>query len=471
MDRATKRATDEARGGRDLLVELDLRRGRMRESLRESLRTAIQDGRLSAGTLLPSSRQLAADLGVSRGVVSDTYDQLGAEGYLAVRARSAPVVAAVAKTVPPAADPHVPAWRYDFTAITPDVRLFPRRAWARALGRALRETPDAALDYGDHRGRIELRTALSAYLARVRGVRVDATNMVITQGFTQALDLLCRHLVASGATTMAMESPGHPDLHASVAHSGLRVAGCAVDVDGLRTDQLEQSGADAVVVAPAHQFPTGAVMPPARRTALLAWATKHRTLVIEDDYDAEFRYDRGPIGALQGLNPSRVVHVGSASKTLSPGVRLGWMSLPADLVDDIRTRKGIADSGSPVIDQIALAHMLASGDYDRHINRARHAYRHRRDRLITTLTTTLDHPDIHGTAAGMHVLLRLPDHIDDTAIATAAASKGIAVQPLSTLHMTPNPERGLLLGYGRLPESRIPQAVHALATVLPTYLT
>src|SRR5262245_22318416 len=237
MDRATIRAADEATGGRDLLVELDLRRGRMRQSLRESLRTAIQGGRLGAGTVLPSSRRLAADLGVSRGVVSDAYDQLSAEGYLTVRARAAPVVATVLTTVPPAPDPHVPAWRYDLTAITPDVRLFPRRAWARALGRALRDAPDTAFDYGDHRGRIELRTALSAYLARVRGVRVDAANMIITQGFTQALDLICRHLVASGATTMAMESPGHPDLRAGARQSGLRVVGCAVDAHGLNSDQ------------------------------------------------------------------------------------------------------------------------------------------------------------------------------------------------------------------------------------------
>jgi GntR family transcriptional regulator/MocR family aminotransferase len=295
--------------------------------------------------------------------------------------------------------------------------------------------------------------------------------MIITQGFTQALDLLCRHLAESGATTMAMESPGHPDLRAAVSQCGLRVAGCEVDPHGLHTDQLEHASADAVMVAPAHQFPTGAVMAPARRTALLTWATKHRALVIEDDYDAEFRYGRSPIGALQGLNPSLVVHVGSASKTLAPGVRLGWMSLPADLVDHIRNRKGITDSGSPVIDQIALAHLVTSGDYDRHITRARHAYRRRRDRLIAALATTLVHPDIRGTAAGMHVLLRLPDDIDDTAIATAAARKGIAVQPLSALHMIANPERGLRLGYGRLPEPRIPQAVHALATILPARIT
>ena len=466
INRATARTDDEASGGRDLFVEFDLRRGRMRQSLRESLRTAIQQGRLGAGTVLPSSRRLAADLGVSRGVVADAYELLTAEGYLAVKARSAPVVAAVLATPPPIPDPHVPAWRYDFTAITPDVRLFPRRAWGRAVGKALLDTPDTALDYGDHRGRIELRVALSAYLARVRGVRVDPSRIVITQGFTQALNLLCRHLVSHGATTIAMESPTHPDLSAAVRQSGLRVVGCPVDADGLRTGELEALGADAVVVAPAHQFPTGAVMTPGRRAALLNWATEHGRLVIEDDYDAEFRYDRTPVGAVQGLNPSRVAHIGTASKTLAPGIRLGWMSLPANLVDEIRIRKGLTDSGSPAIDQIAFAHMLTSGDYDRHIGRARHAYRRRRDRLVQTLATTLPRLDIRGAAAGMHVLLRLPGHIDDIGIASAAASGGMGVQPLSPLHLTHSAERGLLLGYGRLPEPRIPEAVHALAALL-----
>ncbi len=220
------------------------------------------------------------------------------------------------------------------------------------------------------------------------------------------------------------------------------------------------------MVAPAHQFPTGAVLAAGRRTALIDWAASHRSLIIEDDYDAEFRYDRVPIGAVQGLDPGRVAHVGTASKTLAPGVRLGWMSLPADLVDEVRTRKGLIDSGSPAFDQIALAQFLSTGDYDRHIARARLAYRRRRDRLVETLTNELPGLPIRGAAAGMHVLLVLPADVDDVAIAATAASSGISVQALSPLYTTPEPERGLLLGYGRLPEARIQPAVRALASLL-----
>ena len=328
----------------ELLLEVELRRGRLRRSLTEALRTAIQSGRLPAGTVLPSSRRLAVDLGVSRGVVTDAYDQLVSEGYLDVKPRFPPVVAAVAAGPPPAAEPSAPRWRFDFTATTPDVGLFPRRAWIRAVERALRAAPDAALDYGDPRGRIELRIALSAYLARVRGVRVDPGRIVVTQGFSQALDLLCRVLAERGATTVAMETPSHPELWATVKQSGLRLVGCPVDSDGLRTDELSALDADAAVVTPAHQFPTGVVMAPARRLALVDWAAAREALVIEDDYDAEFRYDRRPVGAVQGLDPGRVAHVGTASKTLAPGVRLGWMSPPPDLVEEVRMLKVISDS-------------------------------------------------------------------------------------------------------------------------------
>ena len=320
----------------ELLLEFELRRGRLRRSLTEALRAAIQSGRLPAGTVLPSSRRFAIDLGVSRGVVTDAYDQLVSEGYLDMKPRFPPVVAAVAAGPPPAAEPSTPRWRFDFNATTPDVGLFPRRAWIRAVERALRAAPDAALDYGDASGRIELRIALSAYLARVRGVRVDPGRIVVTQGFSQALDLLCRVLSDRGATTVAMETPSHPELWATVRQSGLGLVGCPVDSDGLRTDELSVLDADAAVVTPAHQFPTGVVMAPARRLALVDWAAARGALVIEDDYDAEFRYDRKPVGAVQGLDPGRVAHVGSASKTLAPGVRLGWISPPADLFEEVR---------------------------------------------------------------------------------------------------------------------------------------
>jgi GntR family transcriptional regulator/MocR family aminotransferase len=239
-----------------------------------------------------------------------------------------------------------------------------------------------------------------------------------------------------------------------------------VDDSGVRVDQLEALGADAVVVTPAHQFPTGAVLAPARRLALVAWAARHQSLIIEDDYDAEFRYDRMATGAVQGLDPGRVAHVGTVSKTLAPGCRIGWLSLPGDLVDEVQARKAAADSGSPAIDQLALAGLLLSGEYERHVTRVRHVYRRRRDRLVGALARAMPHLEVRGAAAGMHLLLALDPAIDDAAIAVAAAERGIRVRALSPLHLEPSPERGLLLGYGRLVEERTDEAVDALAAVL-----
>jgi GntR family transcriptional regulator / MocR family aminotransferase len=466
MDRSTDRLADEARGAQELLLEFDARRGRLRMTLREALRSAIQEGRLPARTALPASRRLATDLGVSRGVVSDAYDQLACEGYLEVKPRAAPVVASVAAGTPAAPEPSAPRWRFDFTETTPEVALFPRRAWSRAVHRALAGAPDTALDYGDHRGRVELRTALSGYLARVRGVRADPGRIIITQGFTQALDLLCHVLAASGRAAVAMETPSHPGLWATVRQSGLTLVGCPVDEEGLRPTELPGLGADAVVVTPAHQFPTGAVMAPGRRQALIRWAVAYRGLVIEDDYDAEFRYDRTPAGAVQGLDPERVAHVGTASKAMAPGVRLGWISAPAELVSDLLARKSAADSGSPAIDQLALAGLLSSGEYERHVVRARHAYRRRRDLLVRALTANLPGLHIRGAAAGMQLLLPLADGTDDVSLAEAAAARGINISPLSRFHLAESPERGLLAGFGRLPEHKIRPAADALSALL-----
>jgi GntR family transcriptional regulator/MocR family aminotransferase len=467
MDVASRRRSDGSRGGRDVLLQVELRRGHLRRNLRAALRSAIQEGRLTAGTRLPSSRRLAADLRVSRGVVSDAYDELAAECYLDTSPRQAPVVADVARAEPPPqAEPVKPTWAHDFIATTPDVDLFPRRPWLRACERVLRLMPNEALDYGDHRGRIELRLALSEYLARVRGVRVEPARMVVTQGFTQALDLLCRVLSARGATAMAFETPSLADEWLTVRAAGMQIEPVAVDGDGLRTDRLAELTAAAIVVTPAHQFPTGAVMAPARRAALVSWAGREDRLIVEDDYDAEFRYDRNAVGALQGIDPGRVIHIGTASKTLAPGVRLGWMSLPPDMVDEVRAAKAAADSGSPAIDQLALADLLASGAYDRVIARARHVYRRRRDRLLAALSRELRHPRVEGTDAGLHVLLRLPSGVDDVAVAAAAAQQGIGVRGLSTMSLTGSADGGLLLGYGRLPEERIDGAVTALASVI-----
>lgn len=454
-----------------MLLDLDVRRGRQRRSLRESLRTAIQDGRLTAGTRLPASRTLAQDLGLSRGVVTDTYDQLALEGYLDIRPRSAPVVAAVRTPEACEPEPIPPTWRYDFIPTTPDIGLFPRTVWRRALEAALHDMPDAALDYGDHRGRIELRETLAAYLGRVRGVRVEPGRMVITQGFSQSLDLLCRTLAARGARTIAVENPSLETLWATITSWGLRIVGVPLDEHGPRLDALDALRPDAFVVAPAHQYPSGQVMSADRRTTLVAWARRRDALLIEDDYDAENRYDRLPIGAIQGLDPERVAHAGTVSKTLAPGLRLGWLSLPPNLVQPLVGFKHLADSGSPTIDQMALAHLIERGDYERQVAKARHEYRARRDRLVEALAVGLPGAEPLGAAAGVHVVLPLPDEIDDVAIAAAAAERGIMVRPLSPSYLPgaergTTPLRGLLLGYARLTLGRIDEAVGELAEVV-----
>ena len=454
---------EEATGGRDVFLDVDLRRGQLRRNLRGAIREAIQDGRLATGTRLPSSRRLATDLRVSRGVVADTYDQLTAEGYLETQPRQAPLVAGVGAAPPLPDEPARPTWAVDFIATTPDVELFPRRAWIRATERALRKAPNEALDYGDHRGRIELRRALSAYLGRVRGVRIEPERMAITQGFTQGLDLVSRVLLARGATTIAYESPSQPSGWATPMGAGLRVEGIAVDRDGIRTDELDALTAAAIIVTPAHQFPTGAVMAPERRADLVAWANREDRLIIEDDYDAEFRYDRNAIGAIQGLDPCRVIHIGTASKTLAPGIRLGWMSLPDELVDEVRAAKAAQDSGSPALEQLALAELIESGDYDRHVARARHVYRQRRDGLIAALARHLPGLTVQGAAAGLHVLLRLPDGVDDVAVQAVAAERGIGVNPLSPMSHAGSSDSGLVVGYSRLTVESIDGAVAALA--------
>ena len=466
MNASLTAGVDEATGGRDVFLEIDLRRGYLRRNLRSALREAIQQGRLVAGTRLPSSRRLAADLRVSRGVIADTYDQLAAEGYLAITERQAPVVSAVAPPAPALTAAERPTWPIDFVATTPDVELFPRRAWLRAMERAMRAAPNAAFDYGDHRGRHELRAALAEYLGRVRGVRIDPERIVITQGFTQALYLLCRVLRDRGATTLTFETPSQPNPWTTVTAAGLRLEAAPVDDHGLVTDRLAGAVGDAVLVGPAHQFPTGSVMAPSRRAALVAWAAQRDRLIIEDDYDAEFRYDRLAVGAVQGLDPGRVVHIGTSSKTLAPGIRLGWMSLPADLIDEVKTAKSAADAGSPVIEQLAMAELLATGDYDRHVARARQVYRRRRDALVGSIAKRLPGLRLDGAAAGLHVLLRLPDSVDDIAVARAAEARGVRVEALSPMSLVAAPERGLVLGYSRLPAERIDDAVVGLGGIL-----
>jgi GntR family transcriptional regulator / MocR family aminotransferase len=444
-------------------LQLDRRpRETLRAGVERMLREAILDGALRPGVRLPSSRALAGQLGVSRGVATEAYGQLAAQGFVVNRPRAAPVVAT---TAPPAhraqaAAPAAPPPRFDLTPTTPDVTLFPTRRWVSTLVAVARSAPRAAYDYGDSRGQPELRHVLADHLGRTRGVVSEPERIVVVQGAAQGIDLLIRVLAAGGARRIAVEDPSLDSQPQRIRAHGLRVVGQSVDAAGLVVEGLD---ADAVLVTPAHQFPTGAVLSGSRRRELLEWARRRRALVVEDDYDAEFRYDREPVRALQGLDPDTVVYVGTASKSLAPALRLGWLVVPAELADEAERVKHLLDVCSPALEQRALASFIACGEYDRHVRRARGIYRRRRDRLLTALAKHLPDHDVEGVAAGVHVLLLLPEGVEDVAVADAAERLDVRVPPLSRFALTAPRRGGLVVGYGRMHEDALDPAVAALA--------
>ncbi len=452
--------------GEELLLELDRRSGTpLRAQLEDGLREAVRSGRLAAHVRLPPTRALANDLGISRRLVVDAYAQLLAEGYLVARAGAGTFVAdGAAPHEPPAAARATPPLRFDFFPGYPDLATFPRRLWLRALRETLRDAPDRALGYPDPRGASALRRALAGHLRRVRGVAADPDSIVVCSGAAQALALIGAELAGR---TIAVEDPGLPVHHAILRAAGARLVPLEVDADGARVERLGALAADAVILTPAHQSPTGVALSPSRRAALLAWAGETGALVIEDDYDAEFRYDRAPLGAMQGLAPERVLYTGTVSKTLAPALRLGWMVLPARLREGFAQRKLLADHGSPTLDQLALARLFESGAYDRHLRGARRRYRARRDALVDAVAAHLPGATVTGLAAGLHATVRLPAPVDGVALARAAARESVGVYPLGYAYMTPRArDDGLILGYANLPEPAIEEGVRRLARAL-----
>jgi GntR family transcriptional regulator / MocR family aminotransferase len=444
-------------------LRLDRRpRETLRAAVERMLRDAIRGGALRPGVRLPSSRALASQLGVSRGVTTEAYGQLAAQGFIVNRSKAAPVVAEIVPLTRPV-EPFVQrsrAARYDFTPTTPDVTLFPTRRWISALVDVARTAPSAVFDYGDPAGDWQLREVLADHLGRTRGVVAEPGRIVIVQGAAQGIDLLVRVLAARGARRIIVEDPSLDSQPRRIRMHGLDAVGRPVDSQGLVADDLR---ADAVLVTPAHQFPTGAVLSGARRRELLDWARHRRALVVEDDYDGEFRYDREPVRALQGLDPDSVAYVGTASKALAPALRLAWLVVPAELADEAGQVKHLLDVCSPALEQRALARLIARGDYDRHVRRARGIYRRRRDRLLAALAEHLPDVSVEGIAAGMHVLLRLSPGIDDHAVAAQAEQVGVRVAPLSRFALAPSPAAGLVLGYGGIHEEALGAAVGALA--------
>jgi GntR family transcriptional regulator/MocR family aminotransferase len=464
MDRTSDR---NAASGIELLVQLDRGAGRLRAQLEDQLRDAVRSSRLAPGVALPSSRSLARELGVSRGVVVDAYAQLSAEGYLVAR-QGAPTL--VSDAASPAAGPAQPIPadrppRFDFRPGGPDVSLFPRGAWLASLRRALRDAPDARLDYGDPRGAPELRIALARYLGRVRGVACDAERVLVTSGMAQGMALLARSLVGQGARRIGVEDPSSTPGREQLAANGLEIVPVPVDGDGLRVDRLERLAPDAAFAAPAHQFPLGVVLAPQRRAALIDWAARSGAVVLEDDYDAEYRYDRTPVGAVQGLAPELVAYAGSVSKTLAPGLRLGWLVAPERLAADVVSAKAADDLGTPVVEQLALADFLERGGLDRHLRRTRTIYRARRDTLVAALARELPDCRPAGVAAGLHLVVHLPADADERAVLDRARSQGIGLYGLSEHRVEPGPP-ALLLGYGRIAEPAIAAGAAELAAAV-----
>jgi GntR family transcriptional regulator/MocR family aminotransferase len=448
--------------GPEVLLTLARGGGRsLHAQLEDGLRAGIQSGALPAGFALPSTRTLAADLGVSRRLVLEAYEQLAAEGYLATIPRGRTVVRGVAvASATDGSDAAEPPPLYDLYPGLPDLSYFPRAEWQRATAKVLRETPAEALGYPDPAGAPALRNALSAYLRRVRGVVAAPDRIVVCSGFRQALALIVGVL---GTPTVGLESPGMFDGAEIIEGAGGRWRPLGIDELGVRTDEL--GGLDALLVMPAHQFPMGVALAPDRRAAVAEWAEGGR-LAIEDDYDAEFRYDRAPLGALQGLAPDHVAYAGTVSKTLAPAVRLGWVVLPESLVGPVVEAKRLHDSGTAILPQLAFAEMLTRGDYDRHLRRARRHYRARRDRLLHHVRRSLPELRLTGIEAGLHVVAWLPDDVEPTALHAAAAGKRVGITTIDRYRLTPGGRPGLVLGYANLPDAAAGRAVRLLAAAI-----
>ncbi|WP_330332133.1 PLP-dependent aminotransferase family protein [Streptomyces sp. NBC_00536] len=457
--------------GADLHLELTLGRG-LRAGLTESLREAARGGRLAPGTRLPSSRTLAADLGIARNTVAEAYAELVAEGWLTARQGSGTRVAERARPRRAAAAAPVrhPARRgpsYSLMPGSPDLGGFPRAAWLSAARRALTDAPNEAFGYGgDPRGRPELREALAGYLARARGVYADPERIVLCSGFAHGLLLMTRLLRARRVREVAVEAYSldvHRDL---LTRGGLRTRPLALDASGARTAELAGSGAGAVLLTPAHQFPTGVALTPGRRAAAVDWARTAGGLILEDDYDGEFRYDRQPVGALQGLDPDRVVYLGTASKSLAPGLRMGWIVAPPGLVEELLAVKGRTDWTSSALDQLTLAQFITSGAYDRHVRGMRLRYRRRRDELVAAVGERVA---VSGIAAGLHAVLDLPAGTERSVL-QAATWQELALEGLARFrHPEADmpPRDALIVGYGTPSDSAWTPTLTALRAALP----
>ena len=479
----------------ELLVQLDRSASQpLRAQLEASLREAIRGGRLHAGERLPSSRELARALGISRGMVQECYGQLLAEGYLSSRTGSATRVADIGgyqaddqlaaspaevspsppSTASPPGQSAEPPLIADFRPGVPDLSSFPRTDWAWAIKQACTQAASADFGYGDPRGSAVLREVLAGYLRRVRAAAASPAQLTISTGFAQGINLVLRALARqSGVTCVAFEDPGYGSVKAdetvrAALAIGIDVTYVPVDDQGLVVTELVASGAQTVVVTPAHQSPTGVVLSPARRQALTDWARRGGGYVIEDDYDSEFRYDKEPVGALQGLAPDQVFLLGTVSKALAPAVRLGWVHAPSPLASAVAAEKEMSDRGSCTLDQLALATLLTTGRYDRHLRRMRTIYASRRAALTHAFARHAPAVQLTGLAAGFHAVALLPAGADEMAVIAATRERRVGLHGMGGYRGNPDSAAppALVMGFGNVRERAIEPAIAAVADLL-----
>lgn len=464
-------------------LQLDLHpipAGRRTDWLAHQLRTAIAQGRLPVGSTLPASRTLAAELGVSRGLVTEAYRRLADDGQILGRGRAGTTVVHAPRTAEHGVEVTRPwraaavssaldqpaAVRVDLTPGVPDLSAFPRSAWLRAERHVLGGALSDSFGYPDPAGAPEFRSAVAAWLARYRGMSVSPDQVVVVAGVAQGLALLARVLPTLGHDRIAVEDPGSFGARRQIEASGLSTVSIPVDEGGLQLEPLIASRAGAVLVTPAHQFPTGVVLHRSRRVELLEWASR-QGLIVEDDYDAEHRYDRAPVTALQPMLPERVCYLGSVSKILAPALRVGWLIVPSWMHDKIVEQKRAADLGNAVLPQLALAQLMNAGDLERHLRLVRRTHRTRRDAMVTALRQRIPQAELHGASAGLHLTVTFDGPAGrDEEIARTALERGVRVHPLAWHRERPGPP-GLVLGYAATSTGKISEGIAALAVSMP----
>ncbi|MFI7060601.1 PLP-dependent aminotransferase family protein [Kribbella sp. NPDC050124] len=500
MNRSNQGEIGRSKPGADFLQldPADAPPGGLSDWLTERLRAAISDGRLPIGSRLPATRVLATELQVSRGVVTEAYQRLTEDGHVQGQGRSGTVVVAAPVTTPdPAATPPAattsrgstprgsstgpakPAMsqpgldvfdslraapaRIDLTPGVPDLAAFPRTAWLRAERAVLGDLESAEFGYGDPAGTPALRRAVANWLARNRGVTAHPDDLIIVAGVSQAIGLVAQVLKTRGITEMAVEDPGSLGSRQHLQNWGLDTPPIPVDDGGLRVDVLRESGARVVMATPAHHFPTGVVLDGERRRELIQWAADGG-LIMEDDYDAEHRYDRPPVPALRAMLADQVIYAGSVSKLLAPSLRIGWMLPPAPYKDDLIGMKRLADLGNAALPQLTLAHLMESGELERQLRFLRRRHRTRRDAMVRAVAKYLPTATVHGAAAGLHLTITFESPVNDVELAAAALQKGVKTHPLSWHCQLPHAP-GLVLGYAARTPTEITEAIATIADV------